>query len=297
MNSHELKIRYLETTGRCNLDCPVCVERYRNFDMDMDDFYAIADANEALLQGEWIWMDFNGEPLLDPHFFTRVKYLKQKDVTIQLSTNAILLDEKNCMNILESGVDYLVISVVTLDRELYQRIRGVDMLPQILNNAKRMKQMADEAHSSIELQAVAIDTGTNDLKSFISYFHDLGMHAAVHNFTNRANCSRLTYMTEHQHLQHRGACQGLKQNIGILNNCDVVTCCSDFKGRNALGNLRDFHYSVADLIQASTLDEMLSKQDEQIFTGACSLCSDWIYYQRDSKEKYVTVYPVYGGVE
>lgn len=297
MSENELKIRYFETTGRCNLNCPICVERFRNYDMSMEDFYAIADKNEHILKGEWIWMDFNGEPLIDPHFFTRVRYLKQKGVTIQLSTNALLLDEHNCMKIIESGVDYLVISVTTLDPELYCHIRGVDKLPLVLENTRLIKRIADQMHSSIEIQAVAIDTGTNDLQGFINYFHSIGLHAAVHNFTNRAKCSRLTYTTHHDSIEQRGACQGLKQNIGILCNCDVVTCCSDFKGVNSLGNLRDFDYSVSELVAASNLEKMLLKQDQHIFTGACAHCSDWIYYQRNAKEKYVTVYPVYGGIE
>ena len=292
MNKDELRISYLETTGRCNLNCPICVERYRNFDMDMDDFYAIADANEKLFCGNKLWLDFNGEPLVDPFFFERVKYLREKGAIIRISTNGLLLTEENCMKLVQSGISYLVISVSTLDPVLYQTIRGVNALDIVLKNVQRLKDCVDKEKSPMQLQAVVIDTGTTDTKHFISYFHERGFHAAVHQFTHRAQCSRKQYVVTHNDIPKRGACQGRKQNIGILCNCEVVTCCSDFRGINSLGNLRNYNYSVSDLIQASNLDLVIEEQENQIFRGACATCGDWIYYQKDSTEKYVTVYPL-----
>ena len=297
MTGEPIYIRYIETTGRCNLNCPVCVERYRNYDMKQEDFLEIVNRNASLFLDRCVWLDFNGEPLLDPLFFERVKLLKQKGAIVQISTNGILLNHDNIIKIVESGVDYLVISVITLDPLNYKQIRGVDMLREIIENVKKLKLYVDKAGSSMEIQAVAIDTGTEDLTSFIDYFHSIGIHAGVHQFTNRAHCSRKTYKTTHQKLEKRGACQGRKQNLVVLCNCDVVSCCCDFKGVNVLGNLRDYDYSVIDLVRKSKFDAFFLDQENQIFKGACAKCDDWIYYQKESTEKYVTVYPVYGGIE
>lgn len=294
MSDDQINIRYLETTGRCNLNCPVCVERYRNFDMRQEEFLAIVDRNRDIMKGNWIWMDFNGEPLLDPLFYDRAKYLKGIGAEVMISTNGMLLSRENTVKLLQTELDYIVISVTTLNPELYHQIRGVDRLPQVLKNVKLLKETADEMNSKTEIQAVAIDTGKENLEQFIDYFHSMGLHAAVHQFTNRAHCSRKVYQTEHHELAQRGACQGRKQNLVILCNCDVVSCCCDFAGINVLGNLRDFDYSMKDLIENSDIDTFFEDQDRQIFRGACAVCDDWIYFQRNAIEQYVTVYPFEG---
>jgi len=265
--------------------------------MKQEDFLGIVDRNAKCFHDHCVWLDFNGEPLMDPLFFERVKYLKKKGAIVQISTNGILLDQDNIVRLVESGVNYLVISVTTLDPHLYQQIRGIDILSQIIENVKKLKAYADKMNSPMEIQAVAIDTGTEDLNPFIDYFHSLGLHAAVHQFTNRAHCSRKIYETKHQQPAKRGACQGRKQNLVVLCNCDVVSCCCDFKGINVIGNLRDYDYSIIDLVKNSNIDAFFRDQEKQIYRGACAMCDDWIYYQKDTVEKYVTVYPVYGGVE
>lgn len=291
MNQKEIHVRYLETTGRCNLNCPVCVERYRNFHMDQHDFLSIAEANTDIFRNEWAWFDFSGEPLLDPLFFDRAWYMiDHLGMQVRISTNALLLTEENCRKLVEIGISYLVISVTTLNSRHYRDLRGVDALEQVLENTKRMKRIADEAGSPMLLQAVAIDTGENDLEEFLAYFHDLGMLVGVHQFTHRARRVRKTYDVAHLDIPRRGVCLGREQNIGILCNCDVVTCCCDFQGRNTLGNLRDYHYSVRELVDNGALERMFQNQKRGIYTGACADCGDWIYFQEDSHEKYVTVY-------
>lgn len=295
MEQEKLIIRYIETTGRCNLDCPICVDRYRNFDMPMPDFYALVDANSELINGNRVWLDFSGEPLVDPHFFERVAYLKEHGAIMQISTNGLLLNEAICKKLLNSGIDYLVVSVSTLDPAIYKKIRGIDALTTVLANVDLMCKCKAEIGAKMHIQGVAIDTGNLDIPTFVDYFHSRGMHAAVHKFTNRAQCSRLDFPIRHIPLPtKRGACQGLKQNIAILANLDVVACCCDFMGRSTLGNLRDYDFSVEKLFADCGFDEMLAEQKRGIFRGACECCGDWIYHQKNSTEEYVTVYPLNG---
>lgn len=291
MSNRKIGIRYIETTGKCNLNCPICVDRFRNYDMDINEFIKIINVNKGILRDSWIWLDFNGEPLMDEFFFDRIKHLKELGVHILISTNGLLLTKNTCMKLISAEIDYVVISVMTLDRELYRQLRGIDALENVLNNVILLRDCVIQCKSPMHLQAVAIDTGNNDLDSFISHFHSLGIDAAVHQFTNRAQCSRKTYSVEHDKIT-RGVCQGLKQNLSILCNCDVVTCCIDLKGRNSLGNLRDYEYSIEKLLNNGKLDEIIKEQEQHIFRDACFKCTDWIYFQEKSREKYVRVYPV-----
>jgi hypothetical protein len=122
----------------------------------------------------------------------------------------------------------------------------------------------------------------------------MGIDAAFHNFTSRAESIKmnLSVKNAHDYSLNRSICKGLRGNIGILSNCEVITCCCDFKGRNSLGNLLSYDYSVEELLNNGNLDEIENNLRNQIYLGACAECSDWIYYQEGSTEKYVTVYPV-----
>lgn len=292
---NDIIIKYFETTGRCNYNCPICVDRVRDFHMSQNDFYMLVDTNYHLFNPKGVWLDFSGEPLMDPHFFDRVKYLKSKNLKVRISTNGSLLSKKNRTQLIESEIDYVVISISTLNNEIYKKIRGIDALSSVLSNLMQLKKEIDDSNAKTELQAVMIDTcdGANK-EEFIKYFHEKGIHVAFHNFTNRSKHIKMDLSSSdiHNFSLERGKCLGLKQNIGILSNCNVVTCCCDFSGENSLGNLRDYNYSLERLLRNGKLEELENNLEKHLYLGACKNCSDWIYYQKNSKEKYVTVFPV-----
>lgn len=286
-------IRYIETTSRCNYDCPMCVNRNRSKDMSDSDFYSIVMKNKEILKGQRTWLDFCGEPLLDSHLFYRIQLLCSVGVIAQLSTNGALLeDEGAMMKLVNSGVDYVVVSIPSLKPQIYKSLRGVDNLEQVLRNLFKMKEYIDKLHSSVQLQAVAVDMGNGlDIEEYIRFFHNKGIHVAIHQFTNRAHNSQMKIHTTSDLSLERKECLGLKQNIAILSNCEVVTCCCDFLGENSLGNLRDYDYSVTELIKKSSLNKMIEDQKHNIYNAFCQKCEDWIYHQKTSTKEYVKLYP------
>lgn len=291
----EILIKYIETTSKCNYSCPICVQRTRNCHMDMNDFYSIIDNNLDLFYKKAIWMDFNGEPLVDPYFFDRIKYMHSKGINTRISTNGALLNEENRMKMVNSGISYVVVSIGTLNPELYKQIRGVDNLSNVLNNLIELKKCIDKVGAKTELQAVMIDTGGSlNRDEFIEYFHKLGINVAFHNFTNRSKSIEMDINPKDRDFSKytRGECKGLKSNIIILSNCEVVNCCCDLLAQNSLGNLRDYDYSVKKLVENGKLDKIISNLKNHIYNGACKNCSDWIYYQEGADEEYVTVYLV-----
>ena len=165
----------------------------------------------------------------------------------------------------------------------------------MLNNLTKLKKCVDKMNAKTELQAVMIDTGEDlDREEFIKYFHDLGINVAFHNFTNRAKNIEMDLNPKNRKLNtyKRGECKGLRSNIIILSNCEVVTCCPDLLAQNSLGNLRDYEYSVKKLVENGKLEQLISDLRNHKYKGACKNCSDWIYYQEGATEEYVTVYPV-----
>lgn len=293
-NMGNIEINNLELTSICNYKCPICVTRSRGSHMDMDEFYKIVDNNYHLFNKNGVWLHFYGEPLTNPNFVECVKYIRSKGAKTRISTNGSLLDDRRREAIANSGLEYVVVSISTLDRETYKRTRGCDRLPQVLDNLFKFKKYIDDHNLPTEVQAVMIDTENGKGKDeFIKFFHDHGIHAAFHNFTNRADSVNLDLFSEsnHDYSVKRGLCVDLEKRIGILSDCNIITCFCDFEAKNALGNLRDYDYSLEKLLKNGKLDEIKENLRQGKYLGACEKCSDWIYYQENSTEKYVTVYP------
>ena len=291
----KIEIMNLELTSICNYKCPICVTRSRGMHMLMEDFYKIVDNNYHLFNKNGVWLHFFGEPLANPQFVDCVKYIKSKGAKARISTNGSLLDDRRREAVANSGIDYVVVSISTLDRENYKRIRGCDKLPMVLDNLLKFKKYIDSHNIATQVQAVMIDTDSgNGKEEFIKFFHEHGINAAVHSFTNRANTVQLDLSNENDHDSslERGMCVGLDKRIGILSDCRVVTCSCDFEAKNTLGNLKDYDYSMEKLIGNGKLEELERNLKNGKYLGACKDCSDWIYYQNNSTEKYVTVYPV-----
>lgn len=291
----DLIIKYIETTGKCNYSCPICIPKIRNYNFNMKEFQTIIDCNLDLFYKKAIWLDLNGEPLMDPDFFEKVKYMHSKGINTRMSTNGSLLNKENRKKLLESKISYVVVSIGTLDKDVYKKIRGIDNLSNVLNNLIELKKSADRINSKIELQAVMIDAGESDEKKeeFIKYFHSMGINVAFHKFTNRAKNVKLDIQPKYKRDDKivRGECKGLKSNLIILSNCEVITCCCDYMAQNSLGNLRDYDYSVRKLMKNGKLEQIISDLRNHRYNGACKNCSDWIYYQEGATEEYVTVYP------
>jgi len=82
-----------------------------------------------------------GEPLLRKDILSIVDTLSKKGFEIILTTNGILLNEKNVRKLIKYKNLHMNVSLDTLDKDLYKKIRGVDALDLVLKNLKSLKRM------------------------------------------------------------------------------------------------------------------------------------------------------------
>ena len=68
----------------------------------------------------------NGEPLCNRRLPDMARYLKQNHVSgrVSIHTNAALLDEKYALDLAESGIDRIVVSLQGLTAEKYREVCG-----------------------------------------------------------------------------------------------------------------------------------------------------------------------------
>ena len=143
----------LETTRLCNAQCPMClIDKWDKSVPFMSDELFNKLATELCEYSDWIrWVCVQkaGEPMLDKKIGSRIKRLKAGGIqSVTMSTNASALTEKRSREILEAGIDDLMISFDSIDKKEYEAIRVGLNYENVLANIRRYFKLRDEVNPS-----------------------------------------------------------------------------------------------------------------------------------------------------
>ncbi|NFV81584.1 radical SAM protein [Magnetospirillum aberrantis] len=116
-------------TFDCNAFCSFCsthkVHKRHPPEMALDRALALAD--EIAASGTWVVGFTGGEVLLSPLLFPLIRRLKSHGLTCYIVTNGMLL-ERHAQDVVDSGVDYVVVSIDSDDPAEHDRNRHLDGL-------------------------------------------------------------------------------------------------------------------------------------------------------------------------
>jgi len=131
----------IEPTNICNLRCPLCpsgigqLTRGRGC-MSFELFKSIIDQIEKHSFGILLWNQ--GEPFLNPDFLKMVAYANSKRLYLLTSTNANV--EFNAQEIINSGLDLMIVSLDGTTQETYSKYRKGGELSLVLKNVQNIIQ-------------------------------------------------------------------------------------------------------------------------------------------------------------
>ncbi|HEY3061625.1 MAG TPA: radical SAM protein [Chloroflexota bacterium] len=126
---------YFEVANRCNSKCVTCPLTFSPHEdakqLSLDDFRGLVDQlpalQRAVLQGI-------GEPLLNRDLAAMIRYLKDRGVYVVFNTNAVLLTHRRQVELIDSGLDELRVSVDGSTPETYLRVRGIPAFDRVVDN-------------------------------------------------------------------------------------------------------------------------------------------------------------------
>lgn len=113
----------VEVTTRCNLKCIICEHTYwsePNRDMTFREFKGIIDQFRGL---KWIGLSGIGESFLNKDFLDMVRYVKGKNVFVELYDNFFLVEKKTARELISMGIDKFFISLDAATKKTYEQIR------------------------------------------------------------------------------------------------------------------------------------------------------------------------------
>ena len=284
--SFDFPIRFnIEPTNYCNLSCSMCPrELNRPFGyMDVSLFQKIID--ESILYGKRLIITVNkdGEPLLHPELPKMVKYVKDKKAAhkINFYTNGILLSETKSLELINSGLDTIHISIDAFSKGTYKKVKNSQKLEIVEENVKGLVELKKKYHSKIPLVVVKIihtpDTH-DEIKPFMNRWKGIADFVEIgeyHTWDGTLDNSSLFDQTDSTMRRKRYPCTFLWYNPVILWDGRVTTCCVDYQGKGVIGDIKE--NTLAEIWQGDTLQKIRKAHLEGQYSTIplCSKCQFW----------------------
>lgn len=245
---------YLETTNRCMFRCTYCPMSLDGYEqecggfrtMSLTEFQKIADDIKAGGILKVLRFYFMGEPLLNrelPAMITTACRMKLAERT-ELTTNGVLLNEATSKALINSGLDYLRISISSVLQSRHEQITQTPIkVEDIYNNIRRFRQLRDEANAVKPfLYVKLLDPGNPAEKDrFLDMYRDLADEAVVEETMN--------WNSYGDHDLSLGASAATPQpaakevcpfpfyTLAITANGDTTVCCVDWNKATTVGNV------------------------------------------------------------
>lgn len=251
----------IEPTTACNLGCPACPSGLKAFSRPTGKI-DLANHQNWLSQVSnsvfYINYYFQGEPFLHPQFLDLIREAKRQKIYTATSTNAHFITEKKAKEIVDSGLDRLIISIDGLTQETYESYRIHGQLEKVITGAKALVQAKKEAQSSTphlifqflvvkanehqinEVQELATEIGIDEVRFKTAQVYDYKYGNEL--IPDNEAYSRYVKQKDGTYrFKYKGgnSCWRMWSSSVLTWDGQVVPCCFDKDAQHTLGSLQD----------------------------------------------------------
>ena len=260
-----------ENINLCNAQCPACVypqstRPKMSMASELFEKIVLESAREKI---DRLWIYMFGEPLLDTSIGARVAFAQKKGIRqIHISTNASLLTSLRAKELIDAGLNSLTISLDSLDKDEYQKIRtGLDF-DGVIKNIDSLLALP-LGKMKVTIQFIGIEKHSLYLK-----------HPLMKKWKKK---TAISFIPAHDYAgqagikvkwpsgKRPGPCPALWNKCVILTSGEVPLCCFDFDAKYSLGNIRNS--SIAD-VWNSPVAQHYRKLHLEGRTGEIPLCKN-----------------------
>ena len=164
----------IEVTTNCNLACTFCwhkeLKNDEKFNMDFSLFKKIIDeASSHKIPS--VNLNGLGEPMLHPDLMKMIKYCKDKGIPeVQFHTNATIMNEKLATSLIEAGLDNIIFSLDSPDKETYEAMRikaSFDSVQKNVHTFLDVKNSLNKIKPFVRVTMVLTDKTTKQVEDFV----------------------------------------------------------------------------------------------------------------------------------
>jgi len=275
---------YLEISNICNLQCSFCPEVVRDKKIiSPEDFKSFANQVKPLTKQ--ICLHLMGEPLGHPQFKEIVQICDELNLKIFLTTNGTLI-QRHAETILSwKGLEQINFSVhsyfantqrQTLDQYLKPIIsfcrQSIDFNNQYYINLRLWNLESPQAQKQQNypvIQAVEneFDVKINDNVDIKLHKSKKIMHKLYLHFDTEFEWPTL----KRDVISQKGTCYGLRKQLAVHANGDVVPCCLDKEAVLRLGSLHN--QSIKEILSSDKAKKIRTGFEQgQLIEELCQKC-------------------------
>jgi radical SAM protein with 4Fe4S-binding SPASM domain len=257
---------FIEPTNQCNFKCRFCPESFDDYTetvggrayMDFALFERIVAQIRELGRLKVLRFYMLGEPLLHPDLVRMIKLAVDSGISdrTELTTNATALTEAKSRALLESGLDYLRVSIYAAHQDRNERVTQSKIpITRIYENVKTFRRLRDEAHRSQPfLYVKMIDSCSGEEnQAFLDMYQPLADECVLekpmnwNGYENRDllgaaytdGAEKKTLDATELYPFRKQVCPFPFYTAVINANGDVTACCVDWNKKTCIGNIKE----------------------------------------------------------
>ena len=254
----------IEPTTACNLACPECPSGLKQFSrptgkLDLNVHKQMLEQVKSSVF--YVNYYFQGEPFLHPQFLDLIREAKKAKMYTATSTNAHFIDKAKALEIIDSGLDRLIISVDGITQATYEQYRVNGSLSKVLEASAFLVEAKKERKSTtpfLIFQFLAVKPNEAEIPAVFTLAKEIGIDevriktAQLYDFKNGnslmpeqeeyaryAKQSDGTYKLKGRQGNH---CWRMWSGSVLTWDGKVVPCCFDKDASHVLGNVTDQHF-------------------------------------------------------
>jgi len=171
----------IESTTKCNMKCKQCIRGLGdNYDMSFELYKSIVDQLNCTRFGtQHVDLTGVGEPLLNPYLISMVEYAKKKSFRVSFTSNFMLMNQSKAIDVINSGVDYLYISVDGANKDTYEKIRVGANYEELISNIEHFMEVKRELNTikpSLRFYVALQDDNVKEIQDIIELASRLGIN-------------------------------------------------------------------------------------------------------------------------
>jgi radical SAM protein with 4Fe4S-binding SPASM domain len=280
-----------EVTNRCNFNCAICPRNQLKIEYKDLPFRRYKRLLGKLPTTGLVSLLGLGEPLLHKQLFDMVRLAKARGNEVSITTNGSLLDAHKSQAVLDSGLDYLRVSVDSVEQADNPSAHLV--VDRVIDNAHTMVELRGDAEKPhLMFNTVVYSDTYQGIPDVIHTAHQIGFDAVnlIRLARNTATMHRLPKATEeklfpewHQYGEKLGIevkstytqrnetfcyCPLWINYIYINLYGDVTPCCHLPERTSAVGNL--LKQSLQQIWQGDSMQKFWDTQFAKVCAG-CNL--------------------------
>lgn len=177
--NHQPVSLQLEPNTRCNLRCLMCEHSFDDLnkpDLSYDQFVSIIDQFPYLKN---LTLQGLGEPLLNQDLIKMIKAAKQRNIRVSLTTNGTLLNEKKSGELIDSGLDWIFVSLDSLEKNLYEKVRVGSNLEIVKRNIENFSRLRKGREINFGFWVLLLKDNVSEIPQIIEYAESKGLDKVV----------------------------------------------------------------------------------------------------------------------